>query len=176
MGECAEGCGAYDGVAMGGGRLMTTREVAERLGVGERRVLKLVRSRRLPSLSFDGARRRGRRYDPATVEAFAARSRPGGGPRGSLSRMTTGRRSRWLNAVRRELTPRSREVFDAAMAAAVRRAAAEAESSHERHRGRLAAAAAVIRATARAWAAPAKTGVEQHRNLVLALRPWLKLG
>jgi lipid-binding SYLF domain-containing protein len=38
MGQCTEAAGLYDGVAMDGSRLMTTREVAERLGIGARRV------------------------------------------------------------------------------------------------------------------------------------------
>ena len=49
------------------------------------------------------------------------------------------------------------------------------DTPHLRHRARVRAVARVVLATTRARALPAETAAEQHRNLVAALEPWLKL-
>ncbi len=162
--------------------LITTREAAARLGVSIGRVVQLARAGRLPSIG--GGQGRARLYRPADVDALAAIPRPpgvrrspgrwvGGAPRGNFNRLSSARRSRSLQGVRRCLPPPSRAIFDAAVVAAVHHASGV--TSHRRQRARVRAVGRVVIETARAWARPATTGAEQHRHLVEALRPWLQL-
>ena len=162
--------------------LITTREAAARLGVSIGRVVQLARAGRVPSIG--GGQGRARFYRPADVETLAAIPRPpgvrrspgrwsGGAPRGNFNRLTSARRSRSLQRVRRCLPPPSRAIFDAAVVVAVQHAGGA--TAHRRHRARVRAVGRVVIETARASAQPATTGAEQHRHLVVALRPWLQL-
>ncbi len=161
--------------------LMTTEQVAARLGVSIVRIHHFVRIGRLPVTRPGYAYR----YRPADVEAFAQIPRrtgialgPGGGgaPRGNFNRLGGGRRRPGpygrLHAIRRHLPPHSRRLFDVAIAAAVQHP--RRNTPHLRHRARPRAIARVVLATRRAWAHPAHTAAEQHKNLVAALEPWLK--
>jgi excisionase family DNA binding protein len=164
--------------------VIDTAEAARRLGIAPASVRSRVRRWTLDAVPTP----RGYRYRPQDIEALrlareqriashgSVRAGIGGAPRGNLNRVTTARSSGRLEPVRRLLPPRSRLVFDFAASAAIRHAAMRHthRGPHQRHRARLRAVRPVIARTARAWALPARTSDEQHRNLIVALRPWLK--
>lgn len=113
--------------------------------------------------------------DEARPPAPRGGRRPGAGaPRGNLNALASGAKSARLVAVRRQLPPGSRRLFDVAVRVAAARARQHAA------RGHIAAAVLaelelVITATADAWAARHPTFAARHHALTLALRPWLEL-
>lgn len=161
---------------------MTTQQVADRLGISTVRVRHYVHKGRLPALRPGYAYR----YRPADVEAFARIPRNsgvsigpegGGAPKGNFNALGKAtnitRQSKRLNTIRRHLPPKSRRIFDVAVTAAARNSGGN--TPHQRYIERYRAIALVVATTGDAWHAPAVTRAEQHKNLVVALKPWLEL-